>query len=133
MQVSNVVPREDIERIVGVYRHPTEHYARAVSREERVYILHSAECLGWYADLRECPFSLALDEGIDLDEWDEDMPLPVDIIDGRLVPDTDQEDARRQPCPCDCTCDDMGTCLDLAEASWPDSPHPPAKGEVPDA
>jgi hypothetical protein len=85
--MTNIVPAEDIERIVGVPRHPHAHYARAVSREQQVYILHSYMCLGTTRDLRECLFSVALDEGIDLDEWVEDTPLVVDIVDGRLVPD----------------------------------------------
>jgi hypothetical protein len=84
--VSDIVPAEDIVRIVGVPRHRSLHVARAVSREQRVYILHSEECLYSRLDLRLCPFSVALDEGIDLDEWREDVPLTVDIVQDRLVP-----------------------------------------------
>lgn len=80
------MPAEDIERIVGTARHEHLHVARAVSSEQQVYILHSRACLTIRPDLRECPWSLALDEGIDLDEWIEDVPLTVGIKDGRLRP-----------------------------------------------
>lgn len=84
--MSYLVPSADIERIVGVRRHPTEHYARAVSVEETVYILHSRECLETGIDFRECRYSRALDEGIDIDRWAEDVPVIVLVEDGRLVP-----------------------------------------------
>lgn len=74
------VPTEDIERIVGVPRHPTEHYARAVSAEQTVYVLHSQKCLDSGIDLRECRYSLALDNGIRRSEWVEDEPCPVEIV-----------------------------------------------------
>lgn len=80
------VPAADIERIVGVARHDTEHYARAVSAEQTVYILHPRDCLARYDDLRDCPWSLALDRGIDAAEWAEDVPLVVRIRAGLLVP-----------------------------------------------
>lgn len=84
--MSDVVPAEDIERIVGVPRHPILHIARAVSAEQTVYILHSKSCLDAYDDLRDCPWSLALDNGIDVGQWEEDAPLAVGILDDRLVP-----------------------------------------------
>lgn len=88
--MTNLVPTEDIERIVGARRDATMHQARAVSAEQTVYILHSQECLDRGRDLRQCPFSLALDNGIRTDEWVEDEPVVV-IIEGafedtRLVP-----------------------------------------------
>lgn len=58
-----------IEAKVGADRHATDHLARAVSAEERVYILHSQECLKSGIDLRNCEFSVALDNGIDIDVW----------------------------------------------------------------
>jgi hypothetical protein len=85
--MSDLVPAGEIEDIVGAKRHPTAHYARAVSAQQTVYILHSIECYFTGRDLRECPFSLAMDEGIDLDCWDEDVPVWVAInAAGRLVP-----------------------------------------------
>ena len=80
------VPADEIENIVGRKRSVKDHYARAVSAEQTVYILHSRECLDMNADLRECPWSLALDRGIDLDEWVEDVPLTVYVRSGRLLP-----------------------------------------------
>lgn len=80
------VPADQIERIVGRTRPVQDHYARAVSAEQTVYILHSRECLASFADLRDCPWSLALDRGIDISEWVEDAPLAVRVRDGRLVP-----------------------------------------------
>ena len=80
------VPGDRIEAIVGRSRSAKDHYARAVSAEQTVYVLHSRECLDMYPDLRECPWSLALDRGIDISEWVEDVPLTVRVRDGRLVP-----------------------------------------------
>ena len=84
-----LVDPDDIERIVGVQRHPTRHYARAVSAEQTVYILHSAECRARYDDLRYCPWSVALDRGIDEYDWSdrEDMAVLVRVREGRLIPD----------------------------------------------
>lgn len=88
--MTDLVPAEDIERIVGVQRHPTQHYARAVSAEQTVYILHSHECLASGIDLRECRYSLALDNGIRQDEWVEDQAVVVTVKGAfdqtRLVP-----------------------------------------------
>ena len=84
-----LVPSDQIEQIVGVQRHQTRHYARAVSGEQMVYILHSEECRAMYDDLRDCPWSMALDRGIDECDWTdrEDMPVLVRLRDGRLIPD----------------------------------------------
>lgn len=89
--MSDLVPAEDIERIVGVARHPTEHYARAVSAEQRVYILHSQNCKNSGRDLRTCGFSVALDSGIEVAAWKghEDNAVRVTITRSqRLVPVT---------------------------------------------
>lgn len=87
------VPPEDIEKLVGAKRHPTEHIARAVSAEQIVYILHSQQCLDSTPDLTKCAFSYALDLGIDKEDWTEDVPLVVAVVvrDGitRLLPATD--------------------------------------------
>jgi hypothetical protein len=84
--MSTRVPSDRIEGIVGAARHETQHYARAVSAEQTVYVLHSFDCLNSGIDLRDCAFSLALDEGIDVDRWTQDEPVHVVIEDGRLVP-----------------------------------------------
>lgn len=68
--MADLVPASDIERIVGASRHRQAHLGRAVSAEQRVYILHSQRCLDSGIDLRECPYSKALDRGIHRDQWD---------------------------------------------------------------
>jgi hypothetical protein len=90
--MSDLVPADRIERIVGASRHPTDHIGRAVSSERTVYILHSRECRDSGIDLRECPYSLALDRGIGLSGWKEDVATRLEIIDGRLVDGTMREE-----------------------------------------
>lgn len=95
--MSELVPAEDIERIVGVSRHRKAHYGRLVSSEQAVYILHSKECLGSRIDLRDCRFSIALDRGIEAKQWAgyKDVPVALGVwsaikegalADARLVP-----------------------------------------------
>lgn len=83
--MADLVPAQDIEGIVGSLRDTEQHIARAVSAEQRVYLLHSHECVAMGRDLRLCPYSLALDRGIDLDSWPEDEAVFVVVDDGRLV------------------------------------------------
>lgn len=87
--MSRLESAETIEATVGALRHPTEHVARAVTAEERVYVMHSAECLASGIDLRECKYSIALDRGILLRAWRlfPDRPVRVFLEGGRLVPD----------------------------------------------
>lgn len=79
-----------IETKVGAPRHATDHLGRAVSVMQRVYILHSTECLESGIDLRSCRYSTALDQGIDLRIWDgfEDqvVTLMIDADTGDLLP-----------------------------------------------
>jgi hypothetical protein len=93
--MSDLVAPEDIERIVGAARHPRQHYGRAVSSEQTVYVLHSKACKDSGIDLRDCPFSLALDQGISQDTWNGFEDVPVELIimgewwngaDGHLAP-----------------------------------------------
>jgi hypothetical protein len=86
--MSDLVPAAQIEGIVGVARHPIEHWGRAVSADRRVFILHSMQCRDSGRDLRYCPYSLALDEGIDAEDWAgwEDRPVRLAIADYLLVP-----------------------------------------------
>jgi hypothetical protein len=52
-----------------------------------VYILHSQACFNLGDDLRDCSYSMALDRGINVSEWIQDVPLPVRVsASGRLVP-----------------------------------------------
>jgi len=85
--VSAIVPTDEIEGIVGAERHEWAHIGRAVSEEQRVYILHSKDCINEGVDLRRCEYSEALDAGIVLSEWEhwEDQPVWLCISDdGRL-------------------------------------------------
>lgn len=84
--MSDLVDSTEIEAIVGVPRDPVQHYARAVSAEQTVYILHSHACLASGVDLRDCIFSAALDRGIDVERWAQDAAVRVHIEGGRLVP-----------------------------------------------
>lgn len=90
--MSELVDSDSIEAIVGAKRHLTDHLARADSETEMVYILHSQECKDRYTDLRECPFSIALDRGIKhptpWSTWrqTQDQPVRVEVVNGYLVP-----------------------------------------------
>lgn len=86
--MSEPVPREKIEEIVGHARHPRIHYGRAVSETETFYILHSQQCLEQYDDLSYCPFSIAMDLGLNLPMWafHMDQPVPIGVYDGELLP-----------------------------------------------
>jgi hypothetical protein len=84
--MSKKVDSDKIEDIVGAKRHARAHWARAVSEEQTVYVLHSYRCLEDNEDLRDCEYSLALDNGIDVDAWPEDTPVVVKIYDNRIYP-----------------------------------------------
>ena len=86
--MSNLVPADEIETTVGAKRHAAQHLARAASAEQTVYILHSERCKASGGDLRDCAYSIALDRGIDLADWQgfEDRPVVVAIVRGRLFP-----------------------------------------------
>lgn len=88
--MTDLVPRKHIERIVGITRHRTAHFGRAVSDEQVFYILHSQKCLDSQPDLRDCLYSRALDRGIDTWVWSylQDRPALLNIMNGRLVPGT---------------------------------------------
>lgn len=78
-----------IEQIVGARRHARRHIARAVSEEENVYLLHSAECKDSGIDLTACLYSIVLSRGINRDRWDgwEDKPVLVSIdVEHGLIP-----------------------------------------------
>lgn len=91
--MSRLEAADKIEGIVGAKRHPTDHLGRAVSAEQRVYVLHSAECLASGIDLRECEYSLALDRGIEhAIPWSgwrrvQDRPVRVQVFRSFLVPE----------------------------------------------
>lgn len=81
-----LVPEDQIETIVGVPRDEYQHYARAVSAEQTVYILHSKLCKeNIYPN---CAFQQALERGLDMNEWYyfQDQPVLVHVHDGYLHP-----------------------------------------------
>lgn len=78
--MSRLEAADKIEAIVGAKRHPTDHLGRAVSAEQRVYVLHSEECAASGIDLRECQYSEALDLGIDLGIWGDHEDQPVRLL-----------------------------------------------------
>lgn len=75
--MTDLVPADYIEQIVGARRHPTNHLGRAVSSESRFYILHSQECRDSGIDLRDCPYSQALDLGLNETRWSYSADQPV--------------------------------------------------------
>ena len=90
--MSDLVDPTEIESLVGAKRHPAQHLGRAVSADKRVYILHSRRCLAKYilaeGDLRDCAYSKALDNGIEVEDWadSEDKPVALAIYRKRLIP-----------------------------------------------
>lgn len=83
--MTNRVPKEDIELKVGRRRDPIRHYGKLRTDDWLMYILHSQECVDSFEDLRECPYSLALDRGVDELEWPTDVTVHLGISDGSLV------------------------------------------------
>lgn len=89
--MTRLVDPGSVEEIVGVRRHLERHYARAVTAEQQIVILHSWRCRDANPDLRECPFSRALDAGIEPDQWPDDTPVVLThpfLTDGHLMPGT---------------------------------------------
>lgn len=87
--MTDLVPADQIEQIVGAHRHPTAHIARAITAEQTVYILHPTQCRNTGIDLRECEYSTALDQGIALAEWEGRLDLAEEVrvsATGQLVP-----------------------------------------------
>ncbi len=91
--MTRLEPNGTIEAKVGATRHQSKHIGRAVSSEQRVYILHSQDCVDTGRDLRVCPYSVALDEGIQTGTdtpWEdaEDKPVELEIDEnmGDLIP-----------------------------------------------
>lgn len=103
-----IVPPDEIEAHVRARRHPTKHYGRAVSEEVTFYILHSATCLAEEPDLRQCPFSVALDAEVEADYWDwvQDTTIVLGLDnDGELYQDGVVRACRVCLCTDDHACD----------------------------
>ena len=93
--MTNLVDPSHIERIVGARRRLSTHVGRLVTAEDTVYILHSTDCLTEHPDLRDCPYSRALDLSLgehwrapDLWAACRDEPVTLAIYRGLLVPGT---------------------------------------------
>ena len=89
--MTDLVDPNKIEAIVGAKRHPTRHIARAISAEQKVFILHPDNCAARVTlrPLTECMYSRALDRGIDLTRWAEHQDRPVFIAtnaEAKLIP-----------------------------------------------
>lgn len=86
--MADLVSPQQIETIVGAKREDARHLGRAVSSSETIYVLHSRQCRDRFEDLRDCPFSVALDAGTDLTQWRHviDRAVVLEIADGGLVP-----------------------------------------------
>ncbi len=94
------MPADDIEQIVGAPRARNLHLGRAVSEDQRVYILHSQQCIDSGRDVRECTFSRAMDNGIDVDYWwlgCEDIAVVLGVRGPHLVPVRKVSDQPRFP------------------------------------
>lgn len=98
--MSELVPEEEIEGIVGCRREEALHIGRLEMYPWRFYIMHSAECKATTPDLRECGFSKALDDamscgfddGTPLMDWLDTVgfaPAPIEIVDGKISGLTD--------------------------------------------
>lgn len=92
--MSDLVPADQVERLVGARRHALAHLGRAVSAEQTFYILHSQTCKDSGIDLRACGYSHALDSGINLGDWrdHQDRTVTLQHVHGCLLPDDDGPD-----------------------------------------
>ena len=80
--MTDIVPADEIEEIVGLTRHPTRHYVRHDTESGIAWMLHSQECFNTGIDLRDCPHSHAL-TGAD---WVGMVDRPVEVTaDGHLA------------------------------------------------
>ena len=71
--------------------HPEEPRAREY---ETIYILHSQFCKDSGIDLRDCPYSRALDQGVRERDWSgwENRPVVLITVTGWLTPTQYQGD-----------------------------------------
>lgn len=78
------VNSDEIEGIVGTYRRIYAHIGYADSETQTFYIMHSKICLETCPDLRECDYSLALDNGR-INVTAEDEPKYIMLEEGGIV------------------------------------------------
>jgi len=86
--MTDLVDRSEIEKLVGARRSPGAHLGRADSEAGTLYILHSQQCVDTGLDLRGCRFSIALDFGISMEDWEgfEDETVGLLVFEDRLMP-----------------------------------------------
>lgn len=86
-----VVPSDEIEEIVGCLRFKDKHVGYVMSSRKTVYVMHSHYCRDSNVDLRQCKYSLAIEDGIDEEVWSGhmDKPMFVEVEDNTLVPARD--------------------------------------------
>ena len=75
--MSTLVDPGEIETIVGARRHSVKHLGRLITETRTVYVLHSHLCRNTGRDLRECEFSIAMDEGVDWTLFTEQLDRPI--------------------------------------------------------
>ncbi|MDQ1113971.1 hypothetical protein QE418_003419 [Microbacterium testaceum] len=85
--MSEIQDSDVVEATVGTERREDEHLGRAVTAEERMYVLHSRQCIESGIDVRACAFSAALDRGIDERVWRDHMDTPVVLAIGGALGD----------------------------------------------
>ncbi|MCJ1709266.1 hypothetical protein [Microbacterium sp. VKM Ac-2923] len=91
--MSEVQDSDVVEAVVGTERREDEHVGRAVTAEERMYVLHSRRCIESGIDVRACAFSASLDRGIDLNVWRDHMDAPVVLGIGDALGDLEPRSA----------------------------------------
>lgn len=62
--MTDLVDPDEIEGIIGFPRHGRLHLAIHDTGGGEVYVMHSQACVDSGIDLRDCEFSLALDDGV---------------------------------------------------------------------
>ena len=86
--MAEVVDASEIEHIVGAKR-GVLHKSRAYDSTGQVFILHSHGCLA-LGDLLACPYTKAMEQGIDIATWRlrgwMEVPVIVGIHEGTLIP-----------------------------------------------
>lgn len=82
--MTNIVPSEDIESIVGTFRRRYTHIGYADSNTGTFYILHSEICKETCPDLRDCDYSVALDKN-KVEVTVLDQPKYIMLSEGTLI------------------------------------------------
>lgn len=78
--MTSLVPSTEIERLVGAKRQATAHVGRIKTTDDVMHILHSQECKDSGIDLRDCPYSKALDHGLfNIPAWKGFYDMPVTL------------------------------------------------------